>query len=202
VRTRSARRGVAILLAATALLSGCASDPLAEQYRSGSGKGYIAGDGTVETFPADERKTPDEFGGETVDGDELSSTDLVGSVTVLNFWYASCPPCRVEAPDLEALNQELGADGVRFVGVNVRDEAGTAASFEEDTGVTYPSILDFRTADVQLAFSTSIPPNAVPTTLVLDQQGRIAARILGQVTEPGILRSIVRDTLAEGDPAP
>ncbi|MCU1437573.1 MAG: alkyl hydroperoxide reductase [Naasia sp.] len=197
--TPGRRRGIAVLAVAAALLAGCASDPLAEQYRSGSEKGYIAGDGTVETFPAGERKTPDDFSGETAAGDTVSSEELVGSVTVLNFWYASCPPCRVEAPDLEDLNQELSAEGVRFLGVNVRDEAGTAASFERETGVTYPSLLDYRTADVQLAFSSAIPPNAVPTTLVLDADGRIAARILGQVTEPGILRSIVRDTVAETD---
>ncbi|BDZ45591.1 TlpA family protein disulfide reductase [Naasia aerilata] len=108
-------------------------------------------------------------------------------------------PCRAEAPDLERLNQEFAADGVQFLGVNTRDEAGTAASFATTFGLTYPSVIDYQDAAVQLAFSSSIPPNAVPTTLVLDRKGRIAARILGQVTEPSTLETIIRDTVAETD---
>ncbi len=187
---------VSLVLAAVTL-AGCGSDPLAEQYRAGSGKDYIAGDGTVETYAAGERKAPDEFSGDTDQGGALSSADLTGEVTVLNFWYASCPPCRAEAPDLQALAEQFEPDGVQFVGVNTRDEAGTASAFADTFGITYPSILDFRTASVQLAFSNTIPPNAVPTTLVLDREGRIAARILGQVTEPSILETIIRDTVAE-----
>jgi peroxiredoxin len=189
---------VALVLAATTL-AGCGSDPLAEQYRAGSSKDYIAGDGTVETYAANDRRTPDAFSGETDQGGTLGSADLAGHVTVLNFWYASCPPCRAEAPDLQSLNTEFTGDGVRFVGVNTRDEAGTAAAFASTFGLTYPSILDYKSAAVQLAFSESIPPNAVPTTLVLDRKGRIAARILGQVTTPSILRAIVSDTVAETD---
>ena len=188
----------AVVLAAT-ILAGCGSDPLAEQYRAGSEKDYIAGDGTVETYAPDDRRSPDAFSGETDQGGALGSEDLAGDVTVLNFWYASCPPCRAEAPDLQALADRFADDGVRFVGVNTRDEAGTAAAYAKTFGLTYPSILDYRSAEVQLAFSDSIPPNAVPTTLVLDREGRIAARILGQITEPSILRSIITDTVAETD---
>ncbi len=185
------------LVAAALTLTGCGTDPLADQYRAGSGKDYIAGDGTVETYAAGERKTPGEFSGATDEGGTLASADLSGSVTVLNFWYASCPPCRAEAPDLQALAEQFRPDGVRFVGVNTRDEAGTAAAFAKTFGITYPSILDYQDAAVQLAFSEAIPPNAVPTTLVLDREGRIAARILGQVTEPSILKAIISDTVAE-----
>ncbi|WP_210480199.1 TlpA disulfide reductase family protein [Naasia sp. SYSU D00948] len=187
---------LALVLAAVSL-AGCGSDPLAEQYREGSGKEYIAGDGTVETYAAGQREAPRAFSGETEQGGSISSAELAGTVTVLNFWYASCPPCRAEAPDLQALAEQFEPDGVRFVGVNTRDEAGTASAFAETFGITYPSILDYRDAAVQLAFSEAIPPNAVPTTLVLDHEGRIAARILGQVTEPGILKAIISDTVAE-----
>jgi len=189
---------IALVLAAVTL-AGCGTDPLAEQYRAGSEKDYIAGDGTVETYAADERRSPDEFSGETDQGGTLGSEELIGEVSVLNFWYAGCPPCRAEAPDLQALADEFADDGVQFVGVNTRDEAGTAAAFADTFGVTYPSLLDYKTAAVQLAFSAAIPPNAVPTTLVLDREGRIAARILGQVTEPSILRAIITDTVAETD---
>jgi peroxiredoxin len=187
------------LVAVATTLAGCGADPLADQYRAGSSKDYIAGDGTVQTYAAGERRTPDRFSGQTDRGGTLGSAELAGSVTVLNFWYASCPPCRAEAPALQALSKEFTAGGVRFVGVNTRDEAGTAAAFASTFGLTYPSILDYKSATVQLAFSASIPPNAVPTTLVLDRKGRIAARILGELTSPSILRSIVSDTVAETD---
>jgi thiol-disulfide isomerase/thioredoxin len=195
VRRMLAAGAAALLLGAT--LAGCGADPLAEQYRAGSGKDYIAGDGTVETYAAANRKTPDEFASETDSGSAIASADLGGEVAVLNFWYAGCPPCRAEAPQLEKLNQEFQADRVRFLGVNTRDEAGTAAAFAKTFGLTYPSLIDYRDAAVQLAFSAAIPPNAVPTTLVLDRQGRIAARILGEVTEPSTLETIIRDTVAE-----
>lgn len=197
---RIRRRATAAVGAAALvlLLAGCAGDPLAEQYREGSGKDYIAGDGTVEVFSPESRTDPVEFEGQTVDGETFSSADEQGDVLVVNFWYAQCPPCRAEARDLEAISS-AAAEGIQFVGVNTRDEAGTARSFEEEFGVTYPSILDYQQAGVQLAFSSSIPPNAVPTTLVLDREGRVAARILGQVTEPSILETIIRETVAETD---
>jgi len=192
---RSIRAGVAVL--AALLLAGCSSDPLADLNSEGSDKGYIAGDGTVQTFEPEAREEPVEFSGTTDEDEEFDSSDELGEVVVVNFWYAQCPPCRAEARDLEALSERFEADGVQFVGVNTRDEAGTARSFATEFGVSYPSILDYQDAGVQLAFSSNIPPNAVPTTLVLDREGRVAARILGQVTEPSILDTIIRDTVAE-----
>ncbi|WP_233255568.1 TlpA family protein disulfide reductase [Naasia lichenicola] len=188
---------IALAAASALLLAGCTADSLADSQRDGSDKGYISGDGAVETFLTSERRDPVTFGGTTDQGTDFDSTDALGGVVVVNFWYASCPPCRVEAPDLESLSQEFSADGVQFIGVNVRDEAGQAQAFAEKFGVTYPSILDSATSDVQLAFSASIQPNAVPTTLVLDADGRVAARILGQVTEPTTLETIIRETVAE-----
>jgi len=194
---RSLRRLAAAVgvVASLTLLAGCGSDKLVDDYKAGTNKGYISGDGAIETFEGDSIGDPVSFSGSTESGGTFDSADVLGSVLVVNFWYASCPPCRAEAKDLESLSQEFAADGVQFVGVNVRDEAGTAQSFADTFGVTYPSILDNATADVQLAFSNSIQPNAVPTTLVLDTEGRVVARILGQVTEPTTLETIIRDTL-------
>lgn len=188
---------VGLIAAGALLLAGCSSDPLAEQYREGSGKNYIAGDGTVAEFAPDQRGEPVSFGGTTVDGGEFDSADALGEVTVVNFWYAGCAPCRVEAPILQAVH-EAYADEVTFVGVNVRDQAGTARPFEEDYGITYPSILDVDEGRVQFAFAGKVPAAAVPTTLVLDQEGRVAARILGQIEDESILDTIVRDVVAEG----
>ncbi|MEV1131995.1 TlpA disulfide reductase family protein [Agromyces sp. NPDC049794] len=191
------RRLVALVAASALLLAGCASDPLAEQYREGSGKNYIAGDGTISEFSESQRGEAIEFSGATVDGDAFDSAETVGDVTVVNFWYAGCAPCRAEAPILEEVSQSFAGQGVSFVGVNVRDQAGTAASFEETYGVTYPSILDVESGTAQLAFAGDVPPAAVPTTIVLDKDGRVAARVLGQLTEASILESIIDGLLAE-----
>lgn len=84
-----------------------------------------------------------------------------------------------------------------FLGVNIYDQAPTAMSFAEEFGVTYPSILDVNDGSVRLAFAGQVAPTATPTTLVLDQQGRVAARISGLVSEPSVLRSMITDVLAE-----
>ena len=192
--------GVAALVAASALLlTGCTSDPLADQFREGSGKNYIAGDGSISEYDAADRGEPITFSGETVEGAEFDSADTLGEVTVVNFWYAGCAPCRVESPILEEVHQGYADDeaAVSFVGVNVRDQAGTAASFEQRYGVTYPSILDVESGEAQLAFAGPVPPAAVPTTIVLDHEGRVAARVLGQLTDASILSSIVDRVLDE-----
>ena len=180
------------------LVAGCtSSDPLAEQYREGTGQGYISGDGAYTVITEADRGAPIAFSGLVESGDSVSSDDYRGDVLVVNFWYAGCPPCRLEAADLEQLSQRFAADGVSFLGVNIYDQAATALSFANEFGVTYPSILDVNDGSVRLAFAGQVAPNAVPTTLVLDQQGRVAARISGLLTEPSVLRSMITDVLAE-----
>lgn len=194
-------RAPAAALFALALLAGCsANDPLADQYREGSNKGFIAGDGSVTEIAQSARGEAVSFGGTVEDGTEVSSADYLGEVVVVNFWYASCAPCRAEAPDLQALNAQFTGQGAEFLGVNVRDQAANALAFNENFGITYPSVMDVEDGQMQLAFSGSIPPNAVPTTLVLDAEGRVAARILGQVSTPSILETLIRDAIAEGNP--
>ena len=200
-RRVNSRRLLAPLLAGLAagalLLSGCSADPLADQYREGSNKGFIAGDGSVTEIAVADRGDAIEFSGVTETGEPVTSADTLGEVLVVNFWYASCAPCRAEAADLQGLNAQFENKGASFLGVNVRDQAPNAIAFNETYSVTYPSVLDVDTGAMQLAFSGSIPPNAVPTTLVLDAEGRVAARILGQVTSPSILETLIRDTIAE-----
>ncbi|WP_139415390.1 TlpA family protein disulfide reductase [Agromyces laixinhei] len=194
---RGRRSLTAMAVAFALLLTGCTSDPLADQFREGSGKNYIAGDGTITVYDAGDRGEPIEFGGATVEGEQYDSADDAGKVQVVNFWYAGCAPCRAEAPILQEVHTAVDADEVSFVGVNVRDQAGTAAPFEADYGITYPSVLDVETGEAQLAFAGRVPPAAVPTTIVLDQSGRVAARVLGQVKDASILQTIIDDLLAE-----
>ena len=149
----------------------------------------MAGDGTVTEIEVDDRGEAIDFSG--TDGERrrvrLRPTTPAMCV-VVNFWYAGCAPCRAEAADLESINQEFGDDGATFVGVNVRDQPAQAQAFDEKYGVTYPSIIDSSRVPCSSPSRARCPPNAVPTTLVLDKQGRVAARILGQLqstVDPG-----------------
>lgn len=188
-------------LAALALaVSGCApteGDRLAEDYRSGSGQGYISGDGAYTVVAPEDRQEPVSFEGVLDTGESFDTDDLAGQPYVVNFWYASCPPCRLEAPDLQELNEEFADQGVPFIGINIRDQAAQSLAFAEQYGVTYPSVIDIDSGAARLAFAGQVAPNAVPTTLVVDAQGRVAARISGLLTEPSTLRAMITDTLAE-----
>jgi len=185
-----------LLTALSLSLTACASDPLAEQYRAGSGKNYIAGDGTITEIVPENRGEPVVFSGTDELGGVIDSTTFAGHVTVVNFWYAGCAPCRAEAPLLEKALNATTAAGATFVGVNVRDQAETVVTFNKQFGVTYSSIIDTEGA-TQLSFATNVPPNAVPTTLILDRQGRVAARILGALSDASILTTLVTDISAE-----
>ena len=185
----------ALVVSVTLGVAACASgDGIAGEY--GSGGGTVSSDGAYLELTPDQRDEPIVFSGPTVDGTELSSEDLLGEITVVNFWYAGCPPCRVEAPDLVELSGDL--EGVNFVGVNIRDQEAVARTFEEEFGIEYPSILDERLNTVQLAFAGEVAPNAVPTTIVLDTEGRVAARISGIVRDPSILRAMIETVQERG----
>ncbi|MER3395095.1 MAG: TlpA disulfide reductase family protein [Microcella pacifica] len=200
LQARPRRAALALLVALALALTGCAAtDPLAEQYRSGTGQGYISGDGSYTVVAQEDRGEPIDFKGVIESGETVSSNDYRGDVLVVNFWYAACPPCRAEAADLEAIWQEFQPDGVGFLGVNIYDQAPTALAFADEFGVTYPSILDANDGSTRLAFAGQVAPNAVPTTLVLDREGRVAARITGLLSEPSTLRAMITDTLAESE---
>lgn len=198
-RPRRSLLAAAAALAAVGVLAGCAgpNDALAEQYRAGSGANYIAGDGTLLEVAAADRGAPIEFGGINEFDEQMESTDFAGEVLVVNFWYAGCAPCRAEAPDLKALDDKHGGNGAQFIGVNVFDQADTARTFSEEFGIEYPSVMDAVAGDAKLAFAGEVPPKAVPTTLVLDKQHRVAARLVGQIQDRSILDTLIRDAIAE-----
>jgi peroxiredoxin len=199
IRSHTATRTAAALAAGALALSlaACSNDPLADQYRAGDNKGYIAGDRSIVEIPADQRGEPVEFAGTTETGADVASADYAGDVLVVNFWYAACGPCRAEAPDLEESYSAFEGQDVSFLGVNTIDSAEAAAAFAETYGVTYPSAIASETPAIKLAFAEKTPIQATPTTLVLDAEGRVAARIIGQLPGDSILTTLVRDTLAE-----
>jgi thiol-disulfide isomerase/thioredoxin len=172
------------------LLAGCASDPLADQFRAGDNKNYIAGDGTVTEFALGSRPGFEAFAGTTESGQVLDSSAFEGNVIVMNWWYSACAPCRAEASDLAMLSVEF-EDSVQFVGVNVRDTAETALAFDRNFGIEYPSLIDAQSGQVSLAFTGVVSPQAVPTTIVIDRDGKVASRILGRI-EASILRTLIQ----------
>ena len=178
---------------AALLLAACGTDT-SDRYASGDA-GYISGDGVATEIPAADRGEPLEFSGTSYDDEDIASADLRGEVLVLNVWYASCPPCRKEAPDLQEIHEEYLDQGVAFLGVNVRDAAGPAQAFEESYGITYPSLPD-PDAEIMYSLRGQVAPNAVPSTLVIDREGRVAARISG-AADPSVLRAMLDTVVAE-----
>ncbi len=174
-----------------------ANDDLVDQYQQGGNQGFISGDGRVQEIAPADRGESITFSGTAVDGDTLDSASLAGDVVVLNFWYAGCGPCRVEAPILEEVAQETAAAGVRFVGVNIYDGPEQARAFENTYGITYPSLLASGDTALKLAFASWTPLQSVPITLVLDREGRVAARFIGAVASESILRTVVTSVADE-----
>lgn len=193
---RAAASVLALTLAAG--LAACTSDPLAEQYREGDNKGFIAADGfRVVEIPEADRTNPIEFEAVLDNGETATSADYAGEVLVVNFWYAACAPCRVEAPELAEVHESFRDDGVDFLGVNLYDGAEASQAFAETYGIEYPSALTTVDGSIKLAFAGETPLNAVPVTLVLDRDGRVAARLIGQISDASILETLVRDTRDE-----
>jgi thiol-disulfide isomerase/thioredoxin len=188
--TRRVATGVLLL----GLLTGCGGT-------SSDTPGYISGDGVIEQVAAHERKAVPRISGRLLDGGTFDSDDYAGRVVVYNVWGSWCPPCREEAPDLQRVWHETKAYGGQFVGIDVKDNDAAARAFEREYGVTYPSINGDDSATALLAFSGSLPANAVPSTVIVDRQGRLAARVVGKTTY-ATLRALVRDVLAEGGAQP
>jgi len=142
------------------------------------GSGFRAGDGTATLLGKDDRRPAPNLRGTTLNGAALDVADLRGSVVVLNVWGSWCAPCKKEQPDLQRAADALAAEGVRFVGINVRDRTtGNALAHNRRFAVTYPSLFD-PSARLVARFR-DLPPSAIPTTVVLDRDGRVAARVLG-----------------------
>ncbi|MGO1267164.1 MAG: TlpA disulfide reductase family protein, partial [Microbacterium gubbeenense] len=105
--------------------------------------------------------------------------------------------CRVEAADLESVWQKHQGDDVTFVGVNTEDQPEAARAFADTYGVTYPSLIDAEDGAVKLAFAAATPLQSTPITLVLDREGRVAARIIGKLEGASILDTLVSDIVNE-----
>ena len=168
----------ALALSAMAVLPACSGLDVSDQP---GGQTWIEGDGTVTFVMAGERKAAPKVAGESLEDRELDVREHRGDVVVLNFWASWCPPCRAEARGLDAVFEQTQASGVQFVGVNMRDNRNAARRFAEVRDMSFPSLYD-PGGSVVARFRGTLPPVALPSTIVLDRQGRIAVRVVGPIT--------------------
>jgi peroxiredoxin len=182
------RRFVPALLGAL-LLVGCSTGSGAVDVNNGGEFRFVAGTPAGEVIPPKDRAAAPEFSGVLLDGGEFSSAELAGSVAVLNFWGSWCGPCRVETPEFQKVYADVRDQGVQFLGLNVKETSEQfATAFVDRFGIEFPSLYDPR-GEVALAFR-GYPANAIPSTIVLDPDGRVAAVYTGTVSTDD-LRSVI-----------
>ncbi|MFE1574838.1 TlpA family protein disulfide reductase [Streptomyces fradiae] len=198
VRRRSARRLRARVLVSAAcllLIPGCTTGSPGRG--TSPAAGFTAGDDGVDRVEKARRVAAPRLTGESLQGERIDLGDYRGKVVALNVWGSWCDPCRAEAPHFAKAAKELKGEGVEFVGINTRNRDKTQpVKFEEDHGVTYPSIYD-PYGELLLRFPKgSLNPQIIPSTLVIDRDGRIAARAMKALNEEQ-LRDMLEPVLRE-----
>ncbi len=185
------------LLAVGVLMAGCAAQVDAGEPVSGNvaEQGYVSGDGTTTIVAESDRDPAPDLSGTTLAGDPFALSDHLGEVVVLNVWASWCAPCRAEAQDLEQVWSEVQESGVQFVGLNTRDSQAAADAFVDRFGLTYPNVVD-TDGSRQLLFHETLPPAAIPSTIVIDRAGRVAGRAIGEVDRSRLL-GMIEPILAE-----
>lgn len=154
----------------------------------------------VYEYPPEDRGKTVTVTGTTLEGDDLSTTAYAGDVVVLNVWGSWCAPCREEAPVLSRAAQQYGQRGVSFLGINVRDNPAAALAFERRYRIPYPSLREEDSPGALLDLGDYIPLQAVPVTILLDRQGRVAARVIG-VLRAATLRALLEPIVEEPVPS-
>ncbi|HEX6760335.1 MAG TPA: TlpA disulfide reductase family protein [Propionibacteriaceae bacterium] len=173
----------AAALTAILILAACASTGADEPTRSAGQVGYPDVPRNLTRVPPDQRTELPTISGPALGNNQTISTqDFRGKVVVVNVWGSWCPPCRKEAPDLQAASVET-KDIAQFVGITSKDyDPAPAEAFVRSFKITYPSIYD-PTGKVLLAFAGELPPSAIPSTMIIDREGRLAVRVLSEVSK-------------------
>lgn len=183
-----ARVGLAVGSALLAV-AGCGSS-------DGSTEGFVSSNRSITVVPVAERQPAPELTGLDLQGKPLSSADLRGDngILVVNVWGSWCAPCRREAPVLADASRRYAKRDVAFLGLLSRDKPAAATAFSRRFDVTYPSLQD-PGSRLQLRFAGSLPSQGIPTTWIIDREGRVAVRVLAEVTE-ATLDGLIDDELA------
>jgi peroxiredoxin len=192
-RIRRAAAALTALLTAALLaaaLAGCSTGKDAVDSGAGGEYRFVAGDGTGTLIAADRRQPAPRFTGSYLGGGDFDSTALAGKVVVLNFWGSWCGPCRVETPAFDQVYRDVRARGVEFLGIAVKDSDQAAQAFYTNKKISFRSLYD-PSGRIALAFR-GFPPNAIPSTIILDRRGRVAevhlGTMLGGDIEPVVTR--------------
>lgn len=180
-----------VLVLSGLLLSACAT-PNASIQNSGEA-GFISGDGTATFLKIEERNSAPELIALDFKGNSIDLKNYKNKVVVLNVWGSWCGPCRKEASELQELYLKNKDSGVEFIGINIRDSRVAAEKFITNFGITYPNIFD-RDGVKLLGFKDTLPANAIPSTVLIDKDGKVAARQLGPIERAliqGFISSLV-----------
>ncbi|MEV5876965.1 TlpA disulfide reductase family protein [Streptomyces sp. NPDC052101] len=163
----------------------------------GGNTNFVTGNNGIDTVSADKRATAPDLSGKTIDGKTIDVADYKGQVVVINVWGSWCSPCREEAQYFAKVSKQYEGKGVQFVGINTRDTSTTpAVTFEKEHGITYPSLYD-PSGKLMLRFKKgTLNPQLIPSTLVIDRHGKVAARALEALDDATLLK-MLKPVLAE-----
>lgn len=172
------RAAVAVVcLLSAGLLAGCSND-----IGSSGDQGYVSGRGIITSVAAADRQVPGAVAGTTLDGEPVALSDYRGKVVVVNVWGSWCGECAGEAPMLTQAAKDLKDKGVVFLGIDSRDPSiENAQAFVRRFETPYPSIYD-QGGRTLLAFRGTLTPQSVPSTIVVDEQGRVAGSVIGSIS--------------------
>ncbi|MFG2882076.1 TlpA family protein disulfide reductase [Streptomyces sp. NPDC048297] len=192
-------RSRAVLLSAVAAVAALTLSACGNGGTSGGGgnTNFITGNNGIDTAPKGERAAAPDLSGRTIDGKSLAVADYKGKVVVVNVWGSWCGPCREEAKYFSKVSQDYADKGVQFVGINTRDSSTTPAiAFEKEHAIAYPSLYD-PTGKLMLRFEKgTLNPQLIPSTLIIDKDGKVAARALEALDDTTLLK-MLKPVLAE-----
>ncbi|MET8804821.1 TlpA disulfide reductase family protein [Streptomyces sp. NPDC004546] len=192
-------RSRAVLLSAVAAIAALTLSACGKGGTSGGGgnTNFVTGNNGIATVPAGKRAAAPDLSGKTIDGKTLDVAGYKGQVVVINVWGSWCGPCREEAQYFAKVSKQYEGKGVQFVGINTRDTSTTpAVAFEKEHGIGYPSLYD-PTGRLMLRFKKgTLNPQLIPSTLVIDKQGKVAARALEALDDTALLK-MLKPVLAE-----
>ncbi|MFE3634849.1 TlpA disulfide reductase family protein [Streptomyces cellostaticus] len=192
-------RSRAVLLGAMAAVAALTLSACGNGGTSGGGgnTNFVTGNNGIDTASKGDRAAAPDLSGRTIDGKTLDIADYKGEVVVVNVWGSWCGPCREEAQYFAKVSKAYEGKGVQFVGINTRDTSTTPAlAFEQEHGIGYPSLYD-PTGKLMLRFKKgTLNPQLIPSTLVIDKDGKVAARALEALDDTALLK-MLKPVLAE-----
>ncbi|MFW6691480.1 TlpA family protein disulfide reductase [Streptomyces sp. MAR4 CNX-425] len=183
-RTLAAAAAVA---AGALVLTGCGDDATS----SGGNTQFVSGTGELTVVKPSKRVAAPDISGETTHGKQLALADYRGKVVVLNVWGSWCAPCISEAPHLRKVAEDTADRGVQFIGINTRDlEPANARAFDREHNIKYPSLYDPMGKLILEFPKNTLAPQAIPSTLILDREGKIAVRALKPLGEEELRKAL------------